>query len=261
MKKLKIALCQIDTEWENALATFAKFESTIKRFCEKKKPDILVLPETFAVGFTMNPVCAEDPDGPSVVWMHRTARENNVALIGSIPVKVDGLLYNRCYFITPEGEEYKYDKRHLFNPSGEGKTYTPGKSRCTVPFKGWNIELNVCYDLRFPAWSRNTGNRYDLLVNVANWPSSRIDAVQKLVPARAIENCAYALFCNRVGKDSTCKYNGKSLIVDYMGEKIGSTKKINHTKFIVAVLNKDSLDSFRNKFPAWKDADDIEIRI
>lgn len=261
MNKLKIALCQVDTEWENALVTLAKIEPTIRKFCMKHHPDILVLPETFSTGFTMNPLCAESPEGPSATWLRRTARELNVAIVASVPTRVGELRYNRCYFITPEGDEYTYDKRHLFNPSGEGKTYTAGSSRCTVPFKGWNIELNVCYDLRFPVWSRNEGCRYDLLINIANWPSSRIDAANALLPARAIENCCYALFCNRVGRDSTCRYNGCSMITDWFGKKTGRIRRIDGTKFILAKLDKEDLDRFREKFPAWKDADSFAVNV
>lgn len=261
MNKLKIALCQVDTEWENALVTLAKIEPTIRKFCLKHSPDILVLPETFSTGFTMNPLCAEPSDGASATWLRRTAKEINVALVASVPTLIGGDRFNRCYFVTPQGEEFTYDKRHLFNPSGEGKTYTPGTRRCTVPYKGWNIELNVCYDLRFPVWSRNEGNRYDLLINIANWPKTRIDAANTLLPARAIENCSYALFCNRVGKDATCKYNGCSLITDYFGKKIGCRKWVDGTKFIIAKLDKDSLDKFREKFPAWKDSDNFNINI
>lgn len=261
MNKLKIALCQVDTEWENALVTIAKIEPIIRQFCLKRSPDILVLPETFSTGFTMNPNCAEAPDGASATWLRRTARELNVALVASVPTKIGDVRYNRCYFITPEGEEYIYDKRHVFNPSGEGKTYSKGEKRCTVPYKGWNIELNVCYDLRFPVWSRNEGNRYDLLIYIANWPSSRIEQATALVPARAIENCSYALFCNRVGKDATCKYNGCSLITDFFGKKIGCRKWVNGTKFIIAKLSKDNLEHYREKFPAWQDADKFNISI
>lgn len=261
MNKLKIALCQVDTEWENALVTLAKIEPTVRKFCFRHKPDILVLPETFSTGFTMNPLCAESPEGPSATWLRRTAKELDTALVASVPTRVGDNLYNRCYFITPEGVEYIYDKRHLFNPSGEGKTYTPGSRRCTVPYKGWNIELNVCYDLRFPVWSRNEGCRYDLLINIANWPSSRIDAANALLPARAIENCCYALFCNRVGKDATCKYNGCSLITDWFGEKIGRIRRFDGTKFIIGRLDKDGLDRFREKFPAWKDADSFTVNV
>lgn len=261
MEKLKIALCQVDTVWENSPATIAELELPVKRFCKLMSPDILVFPETFSVGFTMNPEIAEAPDGYSVQWLHKTAAKYGIAVVGSVPVLENGLRYNRCYFITPDGKEYTYDKRHLFNPSGEGETYTPGGKRLTVEYRGWNIEFNVCYDLRFPVWSRNSDNRYDLMVNIANWPSVRIGAARILAKARAVENVSYFVFCNRVGDDAVCSYNGHSTILDFFGNRISKRKKVLGTSFLYADLDKESLLQFREKFPAWKDADDFEVKI
>lgn len=259
MQKLDIALCQVDTVWENAPATVAAIEPAVKKFCKSVKPDILILPETFSIGFTMNPEAAEEPDGFSVQWLRRMAAECGAAFVGSVPVKENGRRYNRCYFVTPEGEQFTYDKRHLFNPSGEGQTYTPGGSICTVAYKGWNIELNVCYDLRFPVWSRNVGKRYDLFINIANWPSVRIGAAEILAKARAVENASYMVFCNRVGEDTVCSYNGHSQILDYFGNSIARRKTVLGTSFMYATIDRQPLSEFREKFQAWKDSDKFEI--
>lgn len=260
MENLKIALCQHSIVWEDAKATVGSLEPAVRKFCKSHRPDILIFPETYSVGFTMNPAVAEPADGFSVTWLRETARLTGAAVIASVPVLEGGSRYNRCFFITPEGDEYSYDKRHLFNPSGEGKTYTPGKSRTTVSYKGWNIELNVCYDLRFPVWSRNTGNRYDLLVNIANWPDVRIAAAEALIRARAVENCCYALFCNRVGEDATCRYNGKSAILNWFGQSVAAAGTVCGVKFLSAELDCEALAHYREKFPAWKDADSFEIQ-
>lgn len=261
MQKLKIALCQVDTVWENAAATIAALEPAVRRFCSKETPDILVLPETYSVGFTMNPEVAEQPDGPSVQWLRNISAQTGAAVVGSVPVREGECRFNRCFFFTPDGKEYKYDKRHLFNPSGEGGTYTPGKELLTVDYKGWKIELNVCYDLRFPVWSRNYGNRYDLLINIANWPSVRIKAAEILSRARAVENVAYLVFCNRVGEDAVCSYNGHSQILDFFGSSIAKRRRVSGASFLYSEIDRESLLQFREKFPAWKDGDEFKVKI
>ena len=261
MEKIKIALCQANTEWEDAQSTVNALEPAVLRFCRKMTPDILVFPETYSVGFTMNPAVAEPVDGLSVSWLRKMASLTGAATVGSVPVIENGKRYNRCCFFTPEGTGYFYDKRHLFNPSGEGATYTPGRKRCTVSYKGWNIELNVCYDLRFPVWSRNVGNRYDLMINIANWPSVRIGAADILARARAVENVSYFVFCNRVGEDAVCSYNGHSVILDYFGKRISEKKTVGGVSFLHATLDRESLAQFREKFPAWKDADSFEVNV
>ena len=266
MKDLRIALCQHDIVWEDAPATIARLDAPVRRFCERFRPDLLVLPETFAVGFTMNPAVLEPVDGPSATWLRRIAAECGTAVVASVPT-LDATVedapkrVNRCWFMTPEGTEYHYDKRHLFTPSGESPAYQPGDRRCTVPYLGWRIELNVCYDLRFPVWSRNAGNGYDLLVNIANWPASRIDAAQILLRARAVENAAYAVFCNRIGTDALCDYDGKSMILDYVGHSIARSCRCGGIRFFTAELPMAPLDHYRDRFPVVNDADSFEIRI
>ncbi|MBQ0024478.1 MAG: nitrilase family protein [Bacteroidales bacterium] len=258
-RNLRIALCQADTVWEDAAATISALEPAVRKFCKKENPDILVFPETFSVGFTMNPSVSESVGGESFAWLHRMAVELGTATVGSVPTNEEGKRYNRCFFIRPDGSFFKYDKRHLFNPSGEGAVYTPGEEQCTVEYLGWRIELNVCYDLRFPVWSRNVGNRYDLLLNIANWPSVRIASADILLRARAVENVCYTAFCNRVGEDSTCSYNGHSVILDFFGNGISHRRTVNGTQFFCAELDISALRQFREKFPAWKDADKFDI--
>lgn len=259
---MRVALCQCEIVWEQAEKSIELLERPVREFCRRFSPDIMVLPETFSVGFTMNPDVCEMEDGVSASWLRKTARETGVAFVGSIPTYgPDGKRYNRCYFVSPEGWERHYDKRHLFNYSGEGKTYTPGNEICKVQYKGWTVNLNVCYDLRFPVWSRNVDNGYDLLINIANWPDVRIEAAKALAKARAIENCCYCLFCNRVGSDAFCNYNGQSMIFDFFGQKIASRRKILGTQFLFADLDRDALDHYHEKFPAVRDSDSFTIEI
>ena len=263
MDTLRIALCQHDIVWEDAAATLARIDAPVRRFCAQHHPDLLVFPEAFSVGFTMNPDVAEPEDGPSATWLRDIAAACSTAVIASVPTWLNaqqkGRRVNRCWFITPEGTAYHYDKRHLFTTSGERPAFEPGDRRCTVPYKGWNIELNVCYDLRFPVWSRNAGNGYDLLVNIANWPDSRIDAAQMLLRARAVENAAYAVFCNRIGSDALCGYDGKSMILDYVGHSIARRHRTGGVQFYSAGLQMAPLAHYRDRFPVVEDADRFEI--
>ena len=265
MEKLRIALCQHDIVWEDARATTGRIEPPVRRFCAKYHPEVLIFPETYSVGFTMNPAIAEPVDGYSTAWLRRIARECDVAVIGSVPTLVPDPegdhRYNRCWFIAPDGTEYHYDKRHLFTPSGESPAYEHGITRCTVPYRGWRIELNVCYDLRFPVWSRNVGNGYDLLVNIANWPASRIEAADILLRARATENACYAAFCNRIGADGLCDYNGKSMILDFFSHDIARRRRVGGVRFYEAELRLDKLNHYRERFPVSADSDNFEILV
>ena len=259
---LRLALCQNDIVWENAAATLARIDAPVRRYCERYSPDLLLFPETFSVGFTMNPSVAEPVDGPSSSWLRSLAREAGTALVASVPTVLpeEGCRrVNRCYFVAPDGREWHYDKRHLFTPSGESPAYSRGSRRCTVNYLGWNIELNVCYDLRFPVWSRNAACGYDLLVNIANWPDSRIDAADMLLHARALENSCYAAFCNRIGSDSLCSYDGHSMIVNYFGQDIARRRRVKGIRFYEAELSLKGLNHYRERFPVSSDADRFEI--
>jgi len=261
VNNLKVALFQTDIIWEDAAATVASIERGVYSYCNEHKPDLIVFPETFSVGFSMNPDISETCDGVSVSWLRKVSRELSAAVIASVPIIEGELRYNRCFFIAPDGLLHHYDKRHLFNYSGEGDTYVPGREKRVVCYKGWSIMLNVCYDLRFPVWSRNVGNGYDLLVNIANWPDTRIEAATSLIRSRAIENCSYALFCNRVGDDPMCHYNGMSTIIDYFGNTIAESEECCGIKVFSAELSRKDLDHYRNRFPAWKDADKFNIEL
>ncbi len=261
MENLKIALCQHDIVWEDAAGTLARIEGPVRRFIAKYRPDLLVFPETFSVGFTMNPDLSEPVDGPSASWLRALSRSCDVAVVASVPTLADGHRYNRCYFIAPEGEEWHYDKRHLFSPSGESGAYEKGRSRCTVPYKDWNIELNVCYDLRFPVWSRNPDCGYDLLLNIANWPAIRIEAADILLHARAVENACYAAFCNRIGKDALCEYDGHSMIVNFFGQDMARRRRVGGVRFLTADLSLPKLQHYRSRFPVSEDADEYIVKL
>ncbi len=261
MENLKIALCQHDIVWEDAAGTLARIEGPVRRFIAKYRPDLLVFPETFSVGFTMNPDLSEPVDGPSASWLRALSRSCGVAVVASVPTLADGHRYNRCFFIAPEGEEWHYDKRHLFSPSGESGAYEKGRSRCTVPYKGWNIELNVCYDLRFPVWSRNPDCGYDLLLNIANWPAIRIEAADILLHARAVENACYAAFCNRIGKDALCEYDGHSMIVNFFGQDMARRRRVGGVRFFTADLSLPKLQHYRSRFPVSEDADEYIVKL
>lgn len=259
-ENLKLAVSQHDIVWEDAPATLARIDAPVRRYCERYRPDVLLLPEAFSVGFTMNPAVAEPEDGPSASWLRRVAADTGVALVASMPTSLgDGLRVNRCRFVAPDGREWHYDKRHLFTTSGESPAYVPGTRRCTVDYRGWKIELNVCYDLRFPVWSRNVDCGYDLLVNIANWPDSRIDAARILLHARAVENACYAAFCNRIGRDTLCRYDGHSMIVNYFGQDIARRRRVGGVRFYEAVLSMERLRHYRSRFPVSSDADTFEI--
>lgn len=263
LDNLKLALCQHDIVWEDARATLARLDAPVRRYCRRYRPDVLLFPEAFSVGFTMNPAVAEPEDGPSFTWLRRLAAETGVAVAASVPTRVPGpegeVRYNRCRFIAPDGREWHYDKRHLFACSGESPAYAPGRERCTVDYRGWKIELNVCYDLRFPVWSRNVDCGYDLLVNLANWPDSRIDAARILLHARAVENACYAAFCNRIGRDTLCRYDGHSMIAGFYGQDIARRRRIGGIRFLEAVLSMERLQHYRTRFPVSGDADPFVI--
>lgn len=220
--------------------------------------DIVILPETFSTGYPSNTTKDQikeliQRNGDNVLERIKTlARNNNVAIAGSLMIESDGQLFNRAFFIEPTGDEYYADKKHLFSMAGEDKIFKAGNKRMKVRFRGWNISLIVCYDIRFPVWCRNRENEYDFLIVVANWPKVRIDAWNKLLPARAIENTAYIAGVNCKGiDDHAYEYDGSSHIYDFKGKEIG----IKMGPFIYASLAHDKLDKFRDKFPVWKDAD------
>lgn len=250
---IAITLLQRDIIWMDPLQNVIKAERAIR---EAPKSDIYVLPEMFNTGFIMQPnSIAENEDGETLRWMKRMARELDAAIVGSIAFREtkDGGFRNRLYFITPDGKETYYDKHHLFTHSGEHINYTPGNQRVVKQFRGVRFLLLICYDLRFPIWSRNQED-YDCIIYVASWPKQRIDSWEKLLVARAIENQCYVAGVNRVGVDPNCEYNGCTQIIDPYGIKVASCE-LNKEMSITANIDMEVLKSYRMIFPILKDRD------
>ena len=255
--ELHVVGIQADLVWENPIQNLAFFEEKIKTL--SKNTDLVVLPEMFTSGFTMNPEkVAEKIDGNSVSWMQKMASENDIAICGSLVILEKGNYYNRLIFVNPSQKIETYDKRHSFTLAGEDKVYTSGSEKLIVTYKGWKICPLVCYDLRFPVWARNTEN-YDLLIFMANWPVTRIKAWETLLKARAIENMSYVIGVNRTGKDANdYKYSGNSLIVDYFGEEISNLQN-NEVGIVKATLVKTEQDRIRKKLGFLNDKDSFKI--
>lgn len=273
MSTLTISLIQTHLHWENKPANLQMLEEKIMGIAEKT--ELVVLPEMFSTGFSMRPEeLAETMEGETVQWMKRIAAQKKVILTGSVIIKeeaADGQFnyYNRLIWMLPNGQYGVYDKRHRFAYAGEDDHYTAGSKRLIASVKGWKINLLVCYDLRFPVWARQSPPRlqergrggeveYDVLIYVANWPERRIQAWKTLLQARAIENQSYVVGANRVGDDGNkIHYSGESMIIDPLGEVL-YTKKDEEDIYTIT-LEKTHLDSVREKFPFWKDADAFMI--
>ena len=228
--------------------------------CVANKTDIAVLPELFTTGLSLRTAdLAETNSGKTIATIKQYAADYNIAITGSFMATEDGKYYNRAFFVTPQGQANYYDKRHLFSMAGEDKSYSRGNKRLIVDYLGWKICLMVCYDLRFPVWSRNVGNEYDLLIYVANWPEARKDAWKALLKARAIENMSYVCGVNCIGTDANdFKYHGGSVIYTPKGEKHLNTEE-SETSTTTHPLHRDKLETLRTKFPAWKDADPFTL--
>lgn len=255
--KLNISIFQLDTKWEDVDSNLKNIEKNLGDISDGT--DIVILPEMFNTGFTMNKLLAEDMSGRTVQSMIAWARDKNIAITGSICFREKDKIYNRLIWCDPAGSIYTYDKRHLFRMGEESEHYSSGNEIVTIDYQGWKIRPFICYDLRFPVWSRNVGNSYDVLVNVANWPEVRREAFITLLKARAIENLSYAVGVNRVGKDGmNIKYSGDSLVLDPKGKcLLGPLPAKEFTESIS--LDYQELINFRKKFPAWKDADDFRL--
>ncbi len=258
MSSLTITIIQSDLHWEDKAANLAMFEKKINGI--KEKTEIVLLPEMFSTGFSMNAkALAETMDGETVAWMKKIAAEKKIILTGSIIAEENEKYFNRLVWMLPNGEFGFYDKRHLFAFAEEDKYYSAGNKRLITSVKGWKINLLVCYDLRFPVWARQTNEaEYDLLIYVANWPERRIHAWKTLSQARAIENQCYVAAVNRVGKDGNdIYYSGESMIIDPLGEIL--YHKLNEEDVFTFTLQKEKLEEVRNKFPFWRDADNFLI--
>ncbi|WP_347157324.1 amidohydrolase [Pontibacter chitinilyticus] len=254
---LRVTIVQTALHWQDAEANRRMFSA--KLAAAAPATDLLVLPEMFTTGFSMNaPELAEEAEGATLAWMQQQAQQHQAVVTGSVIVQENGHYYNRLLWVRPDGSYEKYDKRHLFRMAREHHTYAPGRERLVVELKGWNICPLVCYDLRFPVWSRNAGSSYDLLLYVANWPKARNLAWRTLLQARAIENLAYVVGVNRVGTDGNGHpYSGDSAIIHPKGTTLLETAEAEgiHT----LLLHKQELDDFRAAFPAHLDADTFSL--
>ena len=254
---LNVTLIQSDLAWENRTANLAHFLQCVQSI--PGNTDLIVLPEMFNTGFTMNTAVAEPMNPTTTKWMKQMAAQTSSLLIGSFTVKQGDKFYNRLLCVKPDGTHASYDKRHLFTMGQEHLTYTAGESRLVFMWKGWKICPLICYDLRFPVWSRNAASDpYDLLMYVANWPSRRAHAWKTLLMARAIENQSYLVGVNRVGVDGNgLSYQGDSVALDYLGEPATMLGSIETEKIVR--FSKAELDQYRQSFPALSDSDSFEI--
>ena len=251
MQDLAVTLVQRELAWEQAQDNRTQIESLLRGL--RDPGDLVVLPEMFTTGFSMNALAnAEPPQGDTEAWMRSLALELNCAITGSIAVRREDKAYNRMLFATPEGVEH-YDKRHLFRMAGEHNRYAAGDERVVVNWRGWRILLQVCYDLRFPVFSRNRED-YDLALYVANWPAPRRMHWRQLLIARAIENSACIVGVNRIGSDANgLDYSGDSLAVGADGELLADLQS--ESEAVTVNLSAKTLLSYRERFPAHMDAD------
>ena len=249
MNALKIAGLNLDIVWKDKQANYQKIEESYENIVA----DLVILPEMFSTGFYMIPAEIADQKEETLQWMKKFAKDRNTAVCGSASVCEGEKYFNRFYFVEADGNYSYYDKRHLFSYSGEDKEYSSGRERIIVNYKGWRILLQVCYDLRFPVFARNRED-YDVLLYVANWPKSRIDAWQTLLKARAIENQAYVFGLNRIGVDgNNLEYPESSYCFSADGIEISKTTN----NIVSATLDLDKLQEFRAKFPFLSDRDDF----
>lgn len=254
-----MALIQTPLVWENPTANLAALEEKIATLPEAA--DMIVLPEMFSTGFSMNaPALAKAMNTTTTRWMKMIAAQSRALVVGSFCVKEEGKFYNRLLCVRPEGTYEAYDKRHLFRMGAEHETFTAGSKRLIIEWKGWRICPLICYDLRFPVWSRQTtDNPYDLLIYVANWPGARAYAWNTLLQARAIENLSYVVGVNRTGADGNAvEHSGGSLAIDFLGEVITDMGHAESEQIVH--LEKAPLEIFRQRFPAHLDADSFEIK-
>lgn len=256
MRDLSVTLVQADLAWLDPPANRRRLDALIG---EHETPgSLVVLPEMFATGFTLEPApCAETMDGESVAWLAATAQRHGVTLCGSLVIRDGPRFHNRLVWMPPDGAWRCYDKRHLFRMAGEHERYSPGHERVVMMLDGWRVCPLICYDLRFPVWSRGA-DAFDLQLYVANWPAARRSAWRALLPARAVENQCYAIGVNRVGTDGNAvAYCGDSLVADHLGNVVADLG--DGERVVTVHLDADALLRYRAKFPAWQDADAFRL--
>ena len=257
MPDLTLTLIQTDLAWEDIDANLARLTAKIESIAAPT--DLIVLPEMFSTGFSMSaPRLAETVAGKAAAWMRRMAAAGGAVVTGSLMIQESGHYYNRLIWARPDGAIEHYDKKHLFRYAGEEKVFTAGARLMTFALKGWRIRPFICYDLRFPVWTRNLRQSYDLALFVANWPARRSAHWQALLRARAIENQAYAIGVNRVGTDGNgLYYNGCSAVIAPTGEVL--LEEIQNERICTLSLDRGLLESYRKEFPVWMDADEEMI--
>lgn len=254
---MKTVLIQSSLYWENPIANRKYFEEKINTI--DSDVDLIVLPEMFTSGFTMNPEnVAETMQGETMMWLMSLAKAKKTAITGSLVIEENNNFYNRMVFVFPSGEVQFYDKRHLFTLAGEDKVYTSGTQKIIVTYLDWKICLQVCYDLRFPVFSRNSED-YDLLVYVASWPKIRVNAWDTLLKARAIENMCYVIGVNRIGEDNNgYQYTGHSQAIDFLGNHC--IEPVETESILLLELDKEQMLQTRQKLGFLNDRDAFEIK-
>jgi omega-amidase len=257
---MRLTTVQTDLIWEDKTANYQKLDILLTPL-KRGDTDIVVLPEMFSTGFSMQPEKLAEPlNSTSFFYLKRKAWELDAAVTGSFICEENGKYYNRLVWMQPDGNYQTYDKRHRFTLAGEDKHYTEGGKKLVVEWRGWRICPLICYDLRFPVWSRNVAPYYDVLIYVANWPQIRRQAWQALLAARAIENQAYVAGVNRVGLDGNqFPHSGDSTVIDYSGEIL--LRRSNTEGVDTTILSKENLEKFRQKFGFLRDQDAFEIRV
>jgi predicted amidohydrolase len=251
---INVTLIQSDIIWEDRISNLKKYQEKINQI---ESTDLIILPEMFTTGFSMSPKgISENMNGETIQWMKQNAHKMNSAICGSIIIEEDSKYFNRFIWVNPDGSIHHYDKRHLFSFAGENENYTPGNEKIIIEYKGWKICPLICYDLRFPVWSRNSED-YDLLIYVANWPDKRKSAWKSLLTARAIENQCYVIGVNRVGEDSKNYYSGDSSLINALGETLYTNSHIE--EIYSNTISKYDLNKIRTQLPFLNDKDNFKI--
>jgi omega-amidase len=253
VRDLNVTLVQMDLAWHDREKNLSRLDGLLAPLAGAT--DLVVLPEMFSTGFTMKPEeCAEAPGGETTAWMLSTAKALRADCAGSVAMREGGSYYNRLLWARPDGTLLAYDKRHLFRMGGEDRVYRPGARLLTVELHGWRLRPFICYDLRFPAWTRSRGPGYEAALFVANWPAPRAAHWNALLRARAIENLSYVVGVNRAGVDGKgIAYNGDSSVIDFAGNALFAAGPDECVRTVS--LSRAALESYRESFPAWKDAD------